>query len=92
LGEDPIHAGILRAWLSPDMEIYFYTRDPAENLPVLAYARDSKPGQGMLWPVEWTTTYGIGRVCVFTCNHVWKGGKNTLICSATFSFFSGFVK
>jgi type 1 glutamine amidotransferase len=27
----------------------------------------------MLWPVEWTTTYGKGRVYVSTYGHVWKG-------------------
>src|SRR5271156_2590292 len=73
LGDDPIHAGMPRAWLSPDMEVYFYARGPAENIQVLAYARDSKPGQGLLWPVEWTTTYGKGRVYVSTYGHVWKG-------------------
>ena len=73
LGDDPIHAGMRRAWLSPDMEVYFYARGPAENVSVLAYARDSKPGQGMLWPVEWTTTYGKGRVYVSTYGHVWRG-------------------
>jgi type 1 glutamine amidotransferase len=40
---------------------------------VLAYARDSKPGQGLLWPVEWTVSYGKGRVYVSTYGHVWKG-------------------
>ena len=73
LGDDPIHAGMPRAWLSPDMEVYYYARGPAENIQVLAYARDSKPGQGMLWPVEWTTTYGQGRVYVSTYGHVWRG-------------------
>lgn len=73
LGDDPIHAGMPRAWLSPDMEVYFYARGPAENVNVLAYARDSKPGQGLLWPVEWTVSYGKGRVYVSTYGHVWKG-------------------
>ena len=73
LGEDPIHAGMPRAWLSPDMEVYYYARGPAENVNVLAYARDSKPGQGLSWPVEWTVTYGKGRVYVSTYGHVWKG-------------------
>ena len=84
LGDDPIHAGMPRQWLSPDMEVYFYARGPAENINVLAYARDSKPGQGMLWPVEWTTTYGQGRVYVSTYGHVWKGDVNppALRCAA----------
>ena len=72
-GDDPIHAGMPRAWLSPDMEVYFYARGPAEHVHVLAYARDAEPGLGMLWPVEWTTTYGKGRVYVSTYGHVWKG-------------------
>ena len=73
LGEDPIHTDLPRTWLSPDMEVYFYARGPAKNLTVLAYARDSKPGQGLLWPVEWTVRYGKGRVYVSTYGHVWLG-------------------
>jgi type 1 glutamine amidotransferase len=73
LGDDPIHAGMPRQWLSPDMEVYYYARGPAENVTVLACARDSKPGLGLLWPVEWTVTYGKGRVYVSTYGHVWKG-------------------
>ena len=76
LGDDAIHAGLPRQWLSPDMEVYFYARGPAENISVLAYARDSKPGQGLLWPVEWTTAYGTGRVYVSTYGHVWRGDTN----------------
>jgi type 1 glutamine amidotransferase len=76
LGDDPIHAGMPRQWLTPDMEVYYYARGPATNVNVLAYARDSKPGQRLLWPVEWTTTYGQGRVYVSTYGHVWKGDIN----------------
>ena len=46
LGDDPIHAGMPRQWLTPGLEVYYYARGPAENVRVLAYARDSKPGQG----------------------------------------------
>jgi len=73
LGDDPIHAGMPRAWLSPDMEVYFYARGPAEGVHVLAYARDSDPKLGLLWPVEWTTSYGNGRVYISTYGHVWPG-------------------
>jgi type 1 glutamine amidotransferase len=73
LGDDPIHAGMPRQWLTPGLEVYYYARGPAENVNVLAYARDSKPGQGLLWPVEWTVSYGKGRVYVSTYGHVWKG-------------------
>ncbi len=73
LGDDPIHAGMPRAWLSPEMEVYYFARGPAEDLQVLAYARDTRPGQGWLWPVEWTVNYGKGRVYVSTYGHVWRG-------------------
>jgi type 1 glutamine amidotransferase len=73
LGDDPIHAGMPRQWLSPYMEVYYYTRGPAKNVHVLAYARDSKPGQGLLWPVEWTVRYGKGRIYVSTYGHIWHG-------------------
>ena len=84
LGDDPIHEGMPRAWLSPDMEVYYYARGPAENVHVLAYARDTKPGQGMLWPVEWTVDYGRGRVYVSTYGHVWHGDVNppSMRCAA----------
>ncbi|MGA3034054.1 MAG: ThuA domain-containing protein [Terracidiphilus sp.] len=73
LGDDPIHKGMPRAWLSPDLEVYYYARGPAEHVHVLAYARDSEPGLGLFWPVEWTTTFGRGRVYVSTYGHVWPG-------------------
>ena len=84
LGEDPIHSGMPRQWMSPDMEVYYYARGPAENLTVLAYARDSDPKLGLFWPVEWTTTYGKGRVYISTYGHVWPGDINPpgLRCAA----------
>jgi type 1 glutamine amidotransferase len=84
LGDDPIHEGMPRSWLSPDMEVYYYARGPAENVQVLAYARDTKPGQGLLWPVEWTVSYGQGRVYVSTYGHVWRGDTNppSMRCAA----------
>jgi hypothetical protein len=73
LGNDPIHKGMPRAWMSPGLEVYYYARGPAEHLHVLAYARDDEPGLGMLWPVEWTTSFGKGRVYISTYGHVWDG-------------------
>ena len=73
LGDDPIHAGMPPQWLSPDMEVYYYARGPADHLHVLTFARDSDPKLGMLWPVEWTTDYGKGRVYISTYGHVWPG-------------------
>ena len=71
IGEHPIHAGLPRQWLTPDIEVYYYARGPAENLTVLSYGRD--PKTQMNWPLEWTVSYGEGRVYTSTFGHVWKG-------------------
>jgi len=71
LGEDPIHAGMPRAWLTPDLEVYTYARGPAKNIQVLSYAAD--PATQERWPIEWTVSYGKGRVYSSTMGHVWKG-------------------
>jgi hypothetical protein len=71
LGEHPIHAGLPRHWLTPDIEVYHYARGPAENLNVLSYGYD--PETGMSWPLEWAVDYGRGRVYTSTFGHVWAG-------------------
>lgn len=71
LGEHPIHAGMPRAWMTPDIEVYYYARGPAQNLEVLSYGYD--PETKMNWPLEWTVSFGKGRVYTSTFGHVWKG-------------------
>lgn len=71
LGDDPIHAGMPRAWLTPDIEVYQYARGPAKNLEVLSYGFD--PKTKMNWPLEWVVRYGKGRVYTSTFGHVWAG-------------------
>jgi type 1 glutamine amidotransferase len=71
LGDHAIHAGLPRAWLTPDIEVYHYARGPAARLEVLSYGFD--PDTNMRWPLEWTTTFGRGRVYTSTFGHVWKG-------------------
>jgi type 1 glutamine amidotransferase len=39
---------------------------------VLSYARDEVQTQ-LNWPIEWTVTYGAGRVYTSTLGHVWQG-------------------
>ena len=70
LGDHPIHAGLPRQWLTPDIEVYYYARGPAKNIEVLSYGLD--PRTSMNWPLEWTVTYGQGRVYTSTFGHVWK--------------------
>lgn len=71
LGDHPIHAGLPRAWLTPDIEVYYFARGPARNLTVLSYGFD--PVTKLNWPLEWTVTYGQSRVYTSTFGHVWKG-------------------
>lgn len=70
LGDHPIHAGLPRQWLTPDIEVYHHARGPAKNLEVLSYGFD--PRTKMNWPLEWVVTYGQGRVYTSTFGHVWK--------------------
>jgi type 1 glutamine amidotransferase len=69
LGDDPIHAGMPRTWMTPLIEVYNYTRGPAKNLTVLSWAED--PKTQVRWPIEWTVTYGKGRVYISSFGHVW---------------------
>jgi len=77
IADDPIHAGMPQAWLTPDSEVYVYARsrsaETLDRVRILAYAQDTKTGLGLNWPIEWTTTYGKGRVYVSVYGHVWPG-------------------
>ena len=57
--------------MTPDIEVYYFARGPAENLEVLSYGHD--PVTAMNWPLEWTVAYGSGRVYTATFGHVWPG-------------------
>lgn len=70
LGDHPIHVGLPRQWLTPDIEVYHHARGPAKNFEVLSYGFD--PRTKMNWPLEWIVTYGQGRVYTSTFGHVWK--------------------
>ena len=72
LGGHPIHAGLPRRWKAANIEVYNYSRGPAENIEVLSYANDEVQTK-LNWPIEWTVTYGAGRVYVSSFGHVWKG-------------------
>lgn len=70
-GDHPIHAGLPREWKTPDIEVYYYARGPAQNIEVLSYGYD--PRTRLNWPLEWTVSYGKGRVYTSTFGHVWRG-------------------
>jgi type 1 glutamine amidotransferase len=69
LGEHPIHCGLPRAWMAAELEIYHFARGPAEDLTVLAYAKE--PQSQLQFPIEWTVQYGHGRMFVSTYGHCW---------------------
>ncbi len=73
LKEHPIHHGLPRKWLTPDIEIYYYPRGPAENIEVLSYAHDVETR--MNWPMEWVVRYGEGIAYSSTYGHVWHDDK-----------------
>ncbi|MFR7733576.1 MAG: ThuA domain-containing protein [Collinsella sp.] len=80
LGNHPMHAGLPRQWRAADIEVYRYTRGPAEQVQVLSYARE--PATGLNFPIEWTVRYGKGRVYTSTLGHVWPGDPALKACSA----------
>lgn len=70
LGDHPIHEGLPRQWMTPDIEVYYYARGPkVENVEVLSYTHDAQTD--MYWPIEWTVRYGEGRVYAASYGHVW---------------------
>lgn len=71
-GDHPIHQGLPRRWKAADIEVYNYPRGAAENVEVLSHANDVVRTK-LNWPIEWTVTYGKGRVYTSTLGHVWKG-------------------
>ena len=70
MGDHPIHAGLPPVWMTPLIEVYTHARGPAESLSVLSWAED--PATSERWPIEWTTTFGKGRIYTSTFGHVWK--------------------
>lgn len=70
LGEHAITQGTPRRWLTPDIEVYTYARGPAEQLSVLTYGLHKATGK--YWPLEWTVSYGSGRVYSSSFGHIWK--------------------
>jgi type 1 glutamine amidotransferase len=72
LGDHPIHEGLPRRWKAANIEVYNYPRGPAEDVEVLSYAKDEARTK-LNWPIEWTVSFGKGRIYTSTLGHVWKG-------------------
>ncbi|MGN6371181.1 MAG: ThuA domain-containing protein, partial [Phycisphaerae bacterium] len=75
LGHHPIHQNLPPTWKSPALEVYYDARGPAQNLQVLSYGQDPRGHQ--YWPLEWTVSYGKGRVYCSSFGHVWKDESAT---------------
>jgi len=74
IGNDPIHDGLPKTWMASMIEVYTYPRGPAKNMTVLSWAED--PDAKKNWPVEWTVSFGKGRVYNSTFGHVWPKETN----------------
>jgi len=74
LNNHPIHEGMPRTWMAAMIEVYTHPRGPAKNLDILSWAED--PGTKTRWPVEWTVSFGRGRVYSSTLGHVWQNETN----------------
>lgn len=74
VGDHPIHAGLPRRWMTPEIEVYTHARGPAENLTLLSWAAD--PATGTRWPIEWVVAAGQGRIYNSTFGHVWRNEPN----------------
>jgi len=74
IGNDPIHNGLPKKWMAAMIEVYTYPRGSAKNIKVLSWAED--PDAKKNWPVEWTVSYGKGRVYNSTFGHVWPNETN----------------
>jgi type 1 glutamine amidotransferase len=72
MGDHPIHQGMPRRWKAANIEVYNYPRGTAEEVEVISYANDENRAK-MNWPIEWTVTYGKGRIYNSSLGHVWKG-------------------
>ena len=75
----PIHAGLPNSWFAADLEVVRFPRgiDPnvASNVTILSHATDPDPPAGqtaLSHPVEWTVSYGNGRVYASTYGHIWS--------------------
>lgn len=78
-GNHPIHSGLPNSWHAADLEVVRFPRgirpDLAAHVRILSYAADPDPpaGQAALQhPVEWTVSYGEGRVYASTYGHIWE--------------------
>jgi uncharacterized repeat protein (TIGR03806 family) len=75
----PIHAGLPDSWFAADLEVVRFPRgiDPAvgANVTIISSAIDPDPPAGqpaLHHPVEWTVSYGSGRVYASTYGHIWS--------------------
>lgn len=70
MNDHPIHRGMPKSWMAADLEVYRYTRGPAQNIDILSYAQDEKTG--LNFPMEWVVTFGQGKIYCSTYGHLWR--------------------
>ncbi len=94
----PIHAGLPNSWFAADLEVVRFPRGihPAvgTNVTILSHTIDPDPPAGqpaLNHPVEWTVSYGSGRVYSSTYGHIWSDQQESpgMRCAA---FHETFVR
>ena len=72
LGSHPLHAGLPDSWMAANLEVWRFARGPATDVTVLSYAEDTE--YELQFPVEWTNSYGSGRVYASSYGHIFDDG------------------
>ncbi len=80
--EHPITRGLPPTWFHPHEQLTHGQHGPAKNLTVLdyAYSKDTQENE----PMDWTVSYGKGRVYTTMLGHLWKDGPDTALRCAGF--------
>lgn len=73
----PITKDLPQSWLHLHEQLTHGQHGPARNIHILtyAYADDTHENE----PMDWTTSYGAGRVYVTMQGHLWKDGPDTTL-------------
>ena len=73
----PITKGLPKRWMHPNEQLTHGQHGPAQNLTVLtcAWSKDTKDNE----PMDWTVSYGKGRVYTTMLGHLWKDRPDTAL-------------
>ena len=73
-GDHPITKGMPHHWLQPSEQLTHGQHGPATGLTILTYAWSKDVNENE--PMDWTKTYGLGRVYTTMLGHTWLNEPN----------------